>query len=73
MSICTVLTVIGASHDRVLRAIQREEFSDFEDCLQDECAKEAECDYIVTVNVKDFAHSDIPAITPDKLLELHNN
>ena len=48
-------------------ALQREDFSDFEDCLQDECAKQIHADYIVTRNTSDFSTSDIPAIIPDDL------
>ena len=70
MRMCKVLTVTGASHAQIIDAIQREEFSDFEDCLQDKCAKESGCDFIVTANVKDFSHSEIPAITPNQLMEL---
>ena len=72
MELCELLTVKGASHDEIIQAIQKEEFKDFEDCLQDKCAKEAGCDFIVTVNVKDFAHSEVPAITPDQMMERMN-
>lgn len=40
IEICNILTVVSASHDKVVDAINREEFSDFEDCLQVQCAKE---------------------------------
>lgn len=69
--ICRVLTVTGASHAGVCHAIEREDFSDFEDCLQNECAKEAQADYIITRNIQDFKHADVPAIEPDKFLELY--
>ena len=36
--LCLILRVTGASHERVCDAISRGEFSDFEDCLQEECA-----------------------------------
>lgn len=36
--ICLVLKVASASHDKVCDAIENDAFSDFEDCLQDECA-----------------------------------
>ncbi len=38
--LCLVLQVTGASHESVCYAIERDDFPDFEDCLQDECAKE---------------------------------
>jgi predicted nucleic acid-binding protein len=66
--ICSVLQVTGASHERVCNAVDREDFSDFEDCLQDECAKEVKADYIVTRNVKDFQHAEVQAVTPEEFL-----
>lgn len=70
MNICTVLTVIGIDHRDVIDAIKRDDFADFEDCLQDYTAKAASCDYVITANIADFTHSDIPAITPDKFMEI---
>lgn len=65
------MQVTGASHEKVCNAIERNDFPDFEDCLQDECAKEVSADYIVvTRNVEDFQHSQIKAITSQELLEL---
>lgn len=68
--LCLVLQVTGASHDKVCNAIERMEFTDFEDCLQDECAKEVAADFIVTRNLDDFQKSQIKAITPQKFLEI---
>lgn len=66
--LCLVLQVTGASHDKVCDAILRSEFSDFEDCLQDECAQEVSADYVVTRNVDDFKYSHVKAITPEEFL-----
>lgn len=68
--VCRMLTVIGASHEHVCCAIDREEFIDFEDCLQDECAKEIHADYIITRNIQDFKYSFIPAVEPERFLEI---
>ena len=46
------------------------DFSDFEDCLQMECAKSYGAEYIVTRNVSDYSVSDIKAILPSEYLEL---
>ncbi len=70
LRLCNILTVVGTSQDEVIAAIQNEDFKDFEDCLQDKCAKEADCDYVVTVNLKDFTNSEIPAIAPNELLRI---
>lgn len=66
--VCSILTVVGASHDAVLSAIARNDFSDFEDCLQMYCGLENNVSYIVTNNGKDFANSDIPIVTPTQML-----
>lgn len=69
VELCDFLQVIGASHQEVVKAIKMESFKDFEDCLQDRCAKSVDADYIITRNVDDFANSDVPALLPEKLLE----
>ena len=68
--ICTILSVCGASHNAVMQAIDNYAFKDFEDCLQDKCAVSIGADYIVTVNTKDYAVSEIPAVTPAELLSM---
>lgn len=70
LNILDLLHVAGTDHESVRNALQREDFSDFEDCLQDECAKQIHADYIVTRNTNDFSTSDIPAIIPDDLLKI---
>ena len=39
-------------------------FKDFEDAMQFRCAQNANVDYIITRNVKDFEESTITALTP---------
>ena len=70
MGLCNILTIVGTGQDEIIDAIQNEQFKDFEDCLQDKCAKEAGCDYIVTANLRDFTNSEISAIAPDELLRI---
>ena len=62
--ILRVVRVTGASHEAVLRAVEMENFKDFEDCLQDRCAEEVRAQYIITNNVKDFKESMVKAVTP---------
>lgn len=64
------LTVAGIEHGQMVEALNRGSFKDFEDCLQDECAKEIGADYIITRNIKDFAYSEVPAITLERFLEI---
>lgn len=65
-----IIRVGGINHESVVEALKREEFSDFEDCLQDECAKGIGADYIITRNIKDFEQSIVPAITPEQFLKI---
>ncbi|MCR4578943.1 MAG: PIN domain-containing protein [Treponema sp.] len=53
---------------KLLSAINRSDFKDFEDCLQDECAIAARADCIVTRNKKDFERSQTPVFTPEEFV-----
>lgn len=68
LDILDLLQVAGADHESVRNALQREDFTDFEDCLQDECAKQIHADYIVTRNINDSSTS-----IPDDLLKILDN
>lgn len=69
-SLCTIFDVEGIDKAKLLAGLANEEFSDFEDCLQMECAKSYGAEYIVTRNVADYSASEIKAILPDEYLEL---
>ena len=69
-SLCTIFDVEGIDKAKLLSGLANEEFSDFEDCLQMECAKNYGADYIVTRNVSDYSVSDIKAILPSEYLGL---
>lgn len=66
--ICTIFSVASASQTEIMDAIEKDSFADFEDCLQDKCAKEVGADYIITVNEKDFTNSEVNAINPSEFL-----
>lgn len=68
LGILKFLQVANASHENVRHALERNDFTDFEDCLQDECAIQSHVDYIITRNTADFSNSNIPAITPSDFL-----
>lgn len=68
--ICNILEVVGTSHAEVIKAIRMEKFKDFEDCLQDKCAKSVGAGYIITRNISDFSNSEIPAILPEDFLKI---
>ena len=66
--ILQVLTVAGASHEKVLTALEQEDFADFEDCLQEKCAEEVGAEFIITRNAGDYWSSTIQAMTPHDFL-----
>lgn len=70
LNICTIFDVEGIDRAKLLSGLANEEFFDFEDCLQMECAKSYGAEYIVTRNVLDYSVSDIKAILPSEYLEL---
>ena len=53
-----------------MAAAENEDFSDFEDCLQEECAVEVMADYIVTRNPGDYKTSRIKVIEPGGFVKL---
>lgn len=71
--ICRFMRVSGASHEEVVKAIEMRKFKDFEDCLQDRCAKNIDAQYIITRNVDDYINSEIPAILPEDFLKIWEN
>ena len=64
-----IFSIIPVDDKKISLAVKNEEFSDFEDCLQMECAESFEADYIITRNVVDFANSRIKAISPQEFLD----
>lgn len=64
LRLCKLFQVESINLDKIIAAINDHNFSDFEDCLQTQCALNICANYIITRNVKDFAASEIPAITP---------
>lgn len=71
LGILDFLQIANAEHENVRHALERNDFSDFEDCLQDECAVQNNAEYIITRNIDDFVNSNIPAITPADFLKKH--
>lgn len=68
--VCAYFTVISERKEDFLAAADNDLSPDMEDGLQMQCAKVCHLDYIVTRNVKDFACSAVPAITPSDFLLL---
>ena len=72
-NLCTIFRISALNTKKILAALDNDKFSDFEDCLQEECAVEEMADYIVTRNPTDFINSRIKVIQQDELLNLINN
>ncbi len=70
LNLCKIFDVEGIDKAKLISGLANEDFSDFEDCLQMECAKSYEADYIVTRNTSDYATSEVRAITPKEYLEM---
>lgn len=70
LDICEILCVSGVDHVALLEALRNNTIDDIEDSLQINCAKAIGAEYIITRDLKDFAQSPIPAISPDRFLEL---
>ena len=70
LSLCEFLYVESVDFGKIIQALKDDNFSDFEDCLQMQCALSLRADYIVTRNVKDFAANEIPAVTPEEFLKI---
>lgn len=68
--LCSIFRISDLNAKKILSAAENESFSDFEDCLQEECALEVMADYIVTRNPIDFVSSRVRIIKPRELLEL---
>ena len=64
-----MFTVVGIGSDKLISALLNMDFTDFEDCLQVECAKDFETNYIVTRNTKDFQGSAVPVMEPSEFIE----
>lgn len=65
LNIFEIFRIEAVDFEKLLATVANYNFSDFEDCLQVQCAKSFRANYIITRNVKDFAASEIPAITPE--------
>ena len=70
MALCRVFEISEINGEKIAKALKNDQFEDFEDCLQDECAASLKADYIVTRNIKDFTNSKVLAIQPEEFLKL---
>lgn len=69
-SLLNLFEISSLNKDKLLAAIQRDIFSDFEDCLQDECAAAVHADFIITRDKNDFKNSKTKALLPGEALKI---
>lgn len=67
-NLCKIFDVEEIDKSKLLSGLQNEDFPDFEDCLQMECAKSYGAEYIVTRNVDDYKLSDVKVVLPKDYL-----
>lgn len=70
LNLCEFLYIEPVDFEKILSALKDDNFSDFEDCVQMQCALNFRADYIVTRDIKDFRGSEIPAITPEDFCKI---
>ena len=70
LNLIEIFYVETVDRQKLKNALMNKNFSDFEDCLQTECAISFKADYIVTRNTGDYRQSEIPCITPDDFCKL---
>lgn len=56
--------------EKILTRTIESAFNDFEDGIQFFSAMRSNADYLISRNVKDFPHDDIPVLTPEEFLQL---
>ncbi|MDE6760398.1 MAG: PIN domain-containing protein, partial [Lachnospiraceae bacterium] len=69
-NLCEIFRISDLNAEKIILAIDNEQFLDFEDCLQEECAVAETVDYIVTRNLADFKQSKVKVIEPDEFVKL---
>lgn len=70
LRLCKIFQVEAIDLSKLIAALNNQDFSDFEDCLQMQCALNQHADYIVTRNAPDFVASEIPAVTPKEFFKI---
>ncbi len=57
-TVTSMVTVGGLSHKRIIKGINDTAFDDVEDSFQYQCALQAKCDALVTINLRDYNNAD---------------
>lgn len=71
-TVMSMVTAVGISHKRITQGIKDVAFDDVEDSFQYQCALQAKCDALVTINLRDYrnaATSKIEILSPTEFAE----
>lgn len=71
--LCEGLCVIPEDKEIIIETLGHEEWKDFEDGLQMQCAKSEGLEYIVTQNLRDFQTSEVEAINEEEFCKVIRN
>lgn len=72
LNICKIFDIEGIDKEKLISGLENDDFFDFEDCLQMECAKAYKAKYIVTRNIADYKMSEIKTILPKDYLRSYD-
>ena len=65
-----IASIADIRHSHAVTATNDQAFSDIEDSIQYQCAKNSLCEVLITFNVKDFKNAnDIKVMTPNEFLQ----
>lgn len=70
LEMCNIFQIADIDRDKIISCLKKDNFKEFEDCLQSECAAACGADFIVTRNVEDFSESTVKAVSPEEFLKL---
>ncbi|MBQ0166728.1 MAG: PIN domain-containing protein [Treponema sp.] len=70
LSLFTYFNISFIDAPKLISALNRDDFRDFEDCLQNECAIEEQANCIITRNKKDFSGANVSVYTPTEFAAL---
>jgi len=73
LNLSKIVNIVKIDELLIVNSLKNSLFSDVEDCLQAECAKIVNADYIVTRNAGDFKNSSISVISPSDFLNFVNS
>lgn len=71
-TVMSMVTAVGISHKRITEGIKDVAFDDVEDSFQYQCALQAKCDALVTINLRDYrnaATSKMEILSPTEFAE----